>query len=230
MSSIGRYCIATFLGILISVVCTLLTTSLIIEITINRRFAFYLGFMFFIVGVLLFWRNYLESKKDSSVIITRSSEHFYKCTVLIYVYALMTILTGILFIAFRKDWFTKISFGPRMIFLIIFTITTCFFVIYLVIDVFSTLLGICGTRLIIEGKQQARLMIIATIIIGIMYGVRLGVLDDDDDEIYKITMIKLQSDGFRYTLGILVGIIIGYFNEVLSNYGEDSTIKIEDSN
>lgn len=227
MNSCLKYCLALFFGALVGMLCTIIIGSGMIEICINRHFSFYFGFLFIGIGILLFWRTHIESKSENASIIQRPSDNFFNHKFLVYFLSLMSILVGVLCVALRQNWYIRLGRNPRMLFLIMFGISFSFLVIFLIVDIFNCIMHCCSVRPIITGRQQTYLTIFGVVTIGLIYSLRLGLLDEEDTDIYKITLLAMRGETLKFVLGVIIGGIIGIFNEILNRYGEDSSIKIE---
>eukprot|EP00826_Nyctotherus_ovalis_P005312 TRINITY_DN1119_c0_g1_i1.p1 TRINITY_DN1119_c0_g1~~TRINITY_DN1119_c0_g1_i1.p1 ORF type:complete len:230 (+),score=48.32 TRINITY_DN1119_c0_g1_i1:147-836(+) len=226
MNSCIKYLVAAFVGALLGIVSTLIISSGIIEICINRNFSFYFGFLFIGIGALLFWRNHIESKAHSAV-VQRPSDHFFAHRFLVYFVSLVSIVAGVLCVALRKDWYVRLGASPRMLFLVMLAVSFSFLVIFIIVDIFNCVLRCCTVRPVISGRQQTYLTILGATAIGFIYSVRLGLLAEEDIDIYKIALLAMRREGLRFLIGILVGGIVGMFNEIVNRYGEDSSIKAE---
>jgi len=227
MNSHLKYLLAWFLGAIVGIVCTAIISSAMIEICINRNFTFYFGFLYMGIGGLLFWRTYIESKSEDVVVIQRSSDNYFNHKILVYFISLVSILTGVLCIALRQNWYIRLGRNPRMLFLVMFGLSFSFLVVFIIVDLLNCIMRCCSVRPIITGRQQTYLTILGLIMIGAIYSFRLGFLDEEDMDIYKITLLAMRREGLKHFIGIFIGGPIGLFNEIVNRYGEDSSIKVQ---
>lgn len=226
MNSCAKYLAAVLVGALLGILCTVIISSGIIEICINRNFSFYFGFLFVGIGILLFWRNHIESKAHSTV-VQRPSDNFFSHRLLVYFVSLVCVVAGVLCVALRKDWYIRLGGSPRMLFLLMLAVSFSFLVIFIIVDVFNCMLRCCAVRPVISGRQQTYLAILGVTAIGFVYSVRLGLLAEGDIDIYKIALLAMRREKLRFLIGVLLGGVVGMFNEIVNRYGEDSSIKAE---
>eukprot|EP00826_Nyctotherus_ovalis_P002646 TRINITY_DN10533_c0_g1_i17.p1 TRINITY_DN10533_c0_g1~~TRINITY_DN10533_c0_g1_i17.p1 ORF type:complete len:182 (+),score=32.44 TRINITY_DN10533_c0_g1_i17:170-715(+) len=166
MNSCLKYLLAIIAGSFTGILCTLIISSCIIEVCINHNFAFYFGFLFFAVGLLLFWRNRIEGKSENATVIQRPSDNFFNHRCLVYFVSLVSMLTAVLCIFFGKDWYIRLGHITKVVFLVLVGVSFSFLVVFLIIDIFNCVMQCCTIRSIIAGRQQTYLTITGALIIG----------------------------------------------------------------
>lgn len=222
MESMFSRVVSGLIGAGIGALCSLLVNSTLIEVSINTVFSIYFGVIFAGIGLLVLWRTYNENQKNESTIVRRPTDTFFAHPGMLYTFSSLMIFSGLICFLLRKDWFTEINYLLKIPFFTTLGVSFSFIIILLFADCLNYCAASCGrgpARPIIDSNQQIYLVAALAVIMGFLYGFIFGILDLEDANLYKLAILAMKEESYCYPIGIILGGIAGFLNEIMRERG-----------
>ncbi len=75
--------------------------------------------------------------------------------------------------------------------------------------------------------QQMCLLVSTIVFLGLLYGLVMGIMDAEEANSYKMMLLALKGDPYAYLIGIVLGFIAGFVNEIMRESGGD--LRLQDT-
>uniref|UniRef100_A0A7S2RIS2 Uncharacterized protein n=1 Tax=Mucochytrium quahogii TaxID=96639 RepID=A0A7S2RIS2_9STRA len=192
-------------GALVGLVLSFLVNTILVEISLDSFPAFYFGFVFLFLGVLMVFR------------VVRFQG--WKKRVLMLTFALMIIASGVLCFVFKASWLFTLSPLAKMPLYGLLGISTCFMMTFTILDVINFCSSCCSPSgvALIESAEQVNLVLIVSVIMGFGYGIFFGLLDVGK-KAHTGNQLRRQlvhEEIFCVPFGITLGACAALYNEYL---------------
>ncbi len=174
------------------------------------------------MGGLVLWRTYSEATRVANDKVSRPTDNLFKQPKVLYVFACAAIASGLLCFVLQKDWFVGLNYLCKVPFYAMLGISFVFIVIFILSDCINYCSLTCSdtnTIPIIESAQQIYVLAGAAIAVGFLYGLIFGILDVEDANMYRLSLVALKDESYCYPIGIVVGLVAGFLNQMMRENG-----------
>lgn len=178
--------------------------------------------MLCIIGGLVIWRTYTESKKEQASVVRPANSSFFAHTLLLYKFGAIMMCSGITCFLLRRNWFIHLSYLFKVPFFALLGISFAFIILFLFADCLNYCSISCPRsqgRMIIEGPCQIYLLASVAIILGCLYGLIFGLLDVEDAAMFKLAVLSYKQEKYCYPIGIILGFVTGLLNQAIREHG-----------
>jgi len=137
------------------------------------------------------------------------------------------ILAGLVcFFWLQNGWFVNISIIHRISVYTIISVPFAFLILFLSVDLINylTLNYLNKLKPYVETSHQIILIISSAIFIGFLYGLVFGIVDCENYKCFYNALWSMLQDSYPYTLGLVLGFLVGFINEIIRENGGYLTI------
>lgn len=127
-------------------------------------------------------------------------------------------LSGVLAILLEKNWFMVLDSSSKIPLYAILGLAVTFTLVFALVDVINytaTFFLRPYDSVPVESGYQIMSILLASLVMGSVYGLVFGFMDIEDQKLYNIKDALIHDEYFCYPFGFLIGGLTGLINEYL---------------
>jgi len=210
--------ISAVVGAVLGVVISLIVNSTLIEISVSPFFSLYFGILFISVGGIILWRiNTITAYQNLT------DEEFTRKKQLMF-FSIMIIVAGCMCFCLERHFFVGLPYVAKIPLYTILGIAVAFALCFALVDVLNYTVGfaqISLARPLVESPYQVFLVLATSLTMGGVFGFIFGVMDIEDQAEYTIKLALMKEEHYCYPIGILLGGLAGFGNEMLRQSSDE---------
>mmetsp|Transcript_56310 Transcript_56310/g.163321 ORF Transcript_56310/g.163321 Transcript_56310/m.163321 type:complete len:233 (+) Transcript_56310:117-815(+) len=202
--------ISGFVGVLLGIIISLIVNCTLVEISISSFFSLYFGVLFIVVGGIILWRIFSQEAGDGMGSTAKREP--------LTAFALLIIASGVICFSLEQHWYRGLSAVLKVPLYVTLGTSVAFALTFSVVDLVNYSLGflqVSVAKPFIESSSQVYMVLVASLVMGAIFGLIFGVMDVEDEVSYQIRLALLREEHYCYPVGALLGGAIGFANEYI---------------
>ncbi|GBG34575.1 Hypothetical Protein FCC1311_107962 [Hondaea fermentalgiana] len=210
---VARLMLSVVMGALMGLILSFVINCTLVEISLNAVFSFYFGFLFLLIGGLIIFRV--------------SSHMQLGRRVLLYMFGVSIVSSGILCLLFKETWIFTLPRGLKAIVYGTLGAACSFAVTFSTLDLLNFFWALCmdsNTQGLIQSVQQVDLIMGTSLVLGLSFGLFFALFDVGKfaHSASDLRHELLHEEMFSVPLGIMAGSLAAAANETLRSRHEIS--------
>ncbi|KAF7459073.1 putative membrane protein [Cryptosporidium felis] len=204
-----RGLLSTIVGIILGLIVSTTVNATLVEISLSPFFSTYFGLLFIVIGSLIFWKVYVTVVSSNNGLDKRG---------FLLTFAGLIIFSGFICFVLESDWFLGISPFIRVPIYTVLGLSISFAIAFSLVDILNYISGLIvsnDTPLLVDSKAQIVFVVCSSLFIGIIFGFLFGLVEDSHEQIHYVNISLMKQKHYCYTIGIIVGALCGFGNEVI---------------
>lgn len=210
--------VSSLIGAVLGIVVSLIVNSTLVEISVSPFFSLYFGLLFLAVGSIIMWRLHAvtASQPLTNAEANRKNQ--------LQFFAWLIMVSGGLCFVLERHWFVGVPYLVKIPLYTLLGISVSFALTFALVDVLNYAGGFVQmtyARPLVESQPQVFLVLTTSLIMGGLFGFIFGVMDVEDAAQYTIALALKKEEHMCYPIGIVLGGLAGFGNEILRIRGEE---------
>lgn len=210
--------ISAVVGAVFGTLISLIVNCTLIEISVSPFFSMYFGGLFISVGAVIIWRvgavTAFQPLTDEERMRKFQLQYF----------GYMIVFSGVLCFLLERHWFVGIHYFFKVPLYTILGVSVSFALTFALVDLLNYTVGfmqVSFARPIVESPSQVFLVLSTSLVMGAVFGLIFGLMDIEDQAQYTIKLALMKEEHFCYPIGIVLGALAGFGNEVLRQQSDE---------